>query len=75
MYKYFFPLSQNDSRSFFILIPVIFFVFIKTLKKWKGKLKKKPYIFKGHWSSKRELFFPQVFPIALKDIFISSLNC
>lgn len=42
----------------------------------KGEVKKKkPYIFKGHWSSKRELFFPQVFPIALKDIFISSLNC
>lgn len=27
MYKYFFPLSQNDSGSFFILILVVFFHF------------------------------------------------
>lgn len=37
MYKYFFPLSQNDSRSFFILIPVVFFIKKKKIKEIKGE--------------------------------------
>lgn len=39
MYKYFFPLSQNDSRSFFILIPVVLLILKKNLKEMKGEEK------------------------------------
>lgn len=66
MYKYFFPLSQNYSRSFFILIPVVFFI-----KKKNERGRKKLYVFKAIGVLKEELL-KEALLIVLKDIFMVS---
>lgn len=68
MYKYFFSLSQNDSRSFFILIPVVFFI-KKKIKEMKEE--EKNYVFKSTGVLKEELLKEAVL-IVQKDIFMVS---